>query len=501
MSPIVSAIFLVLLGSLLPFIRYLLRCAGNYKNGQKLPPGPRPLPIIGNLHILGNLPHRSLYHLAKDYGPIMSLRLGSVPTIVVSSSQAAELFLKTYDSIFASRPKLQASLMSYDSKGMAFTEYGSHWRYTRKLSALHLLSASKVESFAPMRREKMGSLVDSLKKAAAAKEVVDFSARVEAVIQNMTYKMVFGGSDDDEFDMKSLIMENMNLAGAFNVADYVPCLAAFDLQGLTRRMKAFSKKMDEVLEKIINEHAKEAQYKKNQPKDFIDELLSLMDNSQEEIDRANIKALMIEMIVGAFDTSAATVEWTFAELLRNPRVMKRLQEEMDNVVGLNRMVEEKDLPKLTYLEMVIKESLRLRPVGPLLIPHESTEDITINGYHIPSKSRIMVNAWAIGRDPSAWPDNAEEFFPERFKATNIDLRGHDFQLIPFGSGRRGCPGMHLGLTTVRLVLAQLLHCFDWELPDGLLPNEMDMSERFTLTMLKATHLLAVPKYRLLVDNV
>ncbi|KAF2298777.1 hypothetical protein GH714_027451 [Hevea brasiliensis] len=246
----------------------------------------------------------------------MSLRLGSVPTIVVSSSQAAELFLKTYDSIFASRPKLQASLMSYDSKGMAFTEYGSHWRYTRKLSALHLLSASKVESFAPMRREKMGSLVDSLKKAAAAAKECD----------------------DDEFDMKSLIMENMNLAGAFNVADYVPCLAAFDLQGLTRRMKAFSKKMDEVLEKIINEHAKEAQYKK------------------------------------------------------------------------------------------------------------------------------------ISRKIS--------FFP-------------------FGSGRRGCPGMHLGLTTVRLVLAQLLHCFDWELPDGLLPNEMDMSERFTLTMLKATHLLAVPKYRCL----
>lgn len=160
----------------------------------------------------------------------MSLRLGSIPTIVVSSSQAAELFLKTYDSIFASRPKLQASLMSYDFKGMAFTEYGSHWRYMRKLSALHLLSVSKIESFAPMRKEKLGLLVDSLKKAAAVKEVVDFSARVEAVIQNMTYKMVFGGNDDDEFDMKSLIMENMNLAGAFNVADYVPCLATFDLQ-------------------------------------------------------------------------------------------------------------------------------------------------------------------------------------------------------------------------------------------------------------------------------
>ncbi|KAF2298785.1 hypothetical protein GH714_027555 [Hevea brasiliensis] len=159
--------------------------------------------------------------------------------------------------------------------------------------------------------------------------------------------------------------------------------------------------------------------------------------------------------------------------------MKRLQEELDNVVGLNRMVEEKDLPKLTYLDMVIKESLRLRSVGPLLIPHESTEDIIVKGYHIPSKSRIMVNAWALGRDPNALPDNAEEFLPKRFKDTNIDLRGHDFQLLPFGSGRKGCPGMHLGLTTVRLVLGQLLHCFDRELPHGLSPNEMDMSEKFT----------------------
>lgn len=264
-------------------------------------------------------------------------------------------------------------------------------------------------------------------------------------------------------------------------------------------MKAFSKRMDEVLEKIIEDHAKKANSStQNQPKDFIDELLSLMNNSQEEkIDRANIKALMIEMIVGAFDTSAATVEWTFAELLRHPKVMKRLQEELENVVGLNRMVEEKDLPKLTYLDMVIKESLRLRPVGPLLIPHESTEDVTVNGYHIPRKSRIIVNAWAIGRDPIAWPENAEEFFPERFRDSDIDLRGHNFELIPFGSGRRGCPGMQLGLVTVRIVVAQLLHCFDWELPDGLSPNEIDMSERFTLTMLKATHLLAVPKYRLL----
>ncbi|TYH30156.1 hypothetical protein ES288_A01G071500v1 [Gossypium darwinii] len=161
------------------------------------------------------------------------------------------------------------------------------------------------------------------------------------------------------------------------------------------------------------------------------------------------------------------------------------------------MVEESDLPKLAYLDMVIKESFRLHPVAPLLVPHESIDDVTVNGYFIPKKSRLLVNTWSMGRNPKIWSSNAEEFFPERFKDRKIDLRGHDFELISFGTGRRGCPGMQLALISMRLILAQLAHCFDWELPDGMLPNELDMTEKFGLTLPRANHLLAKPTYHLI----
>jgi cytochrome P450 len=181
--------------------------------------------------------------------------------------------------------------------------------------------------------------------------------------------------------------------------------------------------------------------------------------------------------------------------MKHPRVMKKVQKELEDVVGLERMVEESDLDSLEYLDMVLKETFRLHPIAPLLLPHLAMEDCTVNGLHIPQNSRVIINVWAIGRDPSVWSD-AEKFFPERFVGSNIDVRGRDFQLIPFGSGRRGCPGMQLGLTVVRLVVAQLVHCFDWELPDNMLPTELDMTEEFGLTTPRAKHLLAFPTYRL-----
>ncbi|PON66669.1 Cytochrome P450, E-class, group I [Trema orientale] len=268
--------------------------------------------------------------------------------------------------------------------------------------------------------------------------------------------------------------------------------------------------IDVVLEKIITAHEQVAlccdQQQGHREKDFVDVLLSLMNqpmNPQDEhvyvVDRTNIKAILLDMVVAAFDTSATSIEWTFSELLRNPKVMKKLQDELERVVGMDQMVEEKHLGKLHYLDMVVKESFRLHPVAPLLVPHESMADITIEGYHIPKKSRILVNTWAIGRDPSVWSENVGEFYPERFIGSNsiVDLRGHDFRLLPFGSGRRGCPGMQLGLVVVRFVLAQLVHCFSWELPSGIEAKDIDMTEKFGLSMARANHLLAKPSYRLL----
>ena len=195
------------------------------------------------------------------------------------------------------------------------------------------------------------------------------------------------------------------------------------------------------------------------------------------------------------DTSATTVGWAMSELIRHPHIMKKMQDELEKVVGLNRLVEESDLKNLEYSEMVVKEILRLHPPAPLLVPHESVEDCTVDDFHIPKKSRIIVNAWAIGRDPSAWID-PEKFIPDRFIGSQVDVKGKNFQLIPFGAGRRSCPGMQLGLIMVNLLLAQLVHCFDWELPNGMTPSELDMTEKFGLTCPRARDLMIVPSYRL-----
>ncbi|MBA0683658.1 hypothetical protein Goari_025296 [Gossypium aridum] len=465
------------------------------KGKGKALPGPRPLPIIGNLHMLGMLPHRSLYHLAKKHGPIMSIRLGSVPTVVVSSPPVAEMFLKTHDAVFASRPKVQVLQSIYNGKkGIAFTELGPYWRSVRKFCNQQLFNASKIESFAPTRKEVLAHFIESLKEAAVAKEVVNISKKVGDLNEKMTLKMILGPVKKyEELNLKELIDELTNLAGAFNLADFVPFLGAFDLQGLKARTRTLGEKLDKALETIINDHQQQKQ------DDFVGmmltELNKQMNPDGDIMDRNSIKAITIDMIVASLDTSAATLEWALSELIRHPSVMLKFQQELESVIG-KRMVEENDLPKLEYLDMVVRETLRLHPVAPLLVPRESMEDIVIDGCYIPKKSRVLVNVWAIGRDPNVWSNNVEEFFPERFINSNIELHGHDFELIPFGSGRRVCPGKKLGLITIKLILAQLVHCFDWELPSGMSPNELDMTENFGTSLPRKTNLCAKPIYRM-----
>lgn len=392
--------------------------------------------------------------------------------------------------------------VSYGSKGMAFSEYGPSWRNMRKLCTLQLLSTSKVDMFGPIRREELVEAVEWIKKAAAAREVVDVSEKVGEVIEDMIYRMLLGRKRDDRFDLKRIVQETLSLAGAFNIADFLPLFRPFDIQGIRKRLVKNCKEVDDMLETVMKEHeeAAAAAHHKKEHKDIVDILLSCLqdshyDDDQNPVkDRSNVKALLLDLFSGAIDTSITVSLWAFSELLKNPRVMKKLQHELTNIIGKTRLVEEVDLPRLTYLDMVIKETLRLHPVAPLLLPRVSTEDITVNGYYIKKRSRVIVNAWAIGRDPKVWSDNVEMFYPERFMNSNIDLRGNDFELIPFGSGRRRCPGMQLGLVAVKFVIAQLMHCFNWELPCGVSPDELDMTEKFGLLTPRANHLLAVPSY-------
>ncbi|PRQ51105.1 putative flavonoid 3'-monooxygenase [Rosa chinensis] len=219
------------------------------------------------------------------------------------------------------------------------------------------------------------------------------------MIENITYRMVLGCKKDERYDLKAIVEETLLLAGAFNISDFVPSLAALDIQGLTKRLKKVSKMMDQLLDKILDEHEQVSNTKngkQGQHGDFVDMLLSLTnqplkpnDEQVHFLDRTNMNA--IDMIVVAIDTSATMIVWSLAELLRHPRIMKNLQEELQSVVGMDKLIEESDLPKLDYLSMVVKESFRLHPVAPLLVPRESIEDITIDGYDIPKKSWIIVN--------------------------------------------------------------------------------------------------------------
>ncbi|XP_033512013.2 cytochrome P450 71AU50-like isoform X1 [Nicotiana tomentosiformis] len=368
----------------------------------------------------------------------------------------------------------------------------------RKLCTLQLLSNVKIHSFQPMRKQEVGILVNFLKQAAASDGdvVVNLSDKIGSLSANMACMMVFGKKymDEDlgEKGFKALVQETMRIISMPKLGDYIPFL-----QGLTRRMKELAKLFDEFLERVINEHVQQSTNELKQAKDIVDTLMGIMQSEEAEFefDRRHVKAILLDLLMASMDTSSTTVEWILSELIRHPNVMKKLQNELEQVVGKNRMVEESDLENLEYLEMVIKEGFRLHPVVPLLIPHESIKDCTVDGFHIRKGSRILVNVWAIGRDPDVWSE-PEKFIPERFLGCNIDLKGHSFQLLPFGFGRRSCPSLQLGLTIVRLLIAQLVHCFDWKLPNNMLPKDLNMNEKFGLVTTRVQHLMAIPTYRL-----
>ncbi|CAN1234062.1 CYP71CB1 [Linum perenne] len=203
-------------------------------------------------------------------------------------------------------------------------------------------------------------------------------------------------------------------------------------------------------------------------KDFVDVLLDAQDDN-ELMDRDSIKAIILvkqDMFGAGSDTTFTALEWAMTEVLKHPRVTDKLQQDIRSVVGKKPNVKEEDIERMPYLRAVIK---------PLLVPRASTKDTKVLGYDIAAKTGVLVNAWAIGRDPTAWED-AEDFKPERFMGSEIDYKGQDFQLIPFGAGRRGCPGITFAAAVLEIAMAALLHKFDWTFPGGAKAEDLDVSE-------------------------
>ncbi|XP_074313262.1 cytochrome P450 84A1-like [Silene latifolia] len=475
------------------------------------PPGPKGLPIVGNMLMMDQLTHRGLAQLAKTYGGLLHLKIGVLHMVAVSTAEMAREVLQTHDSVFSNRPATVAiAYLSYDRADMAFAHYGPFWRQMRKICVVKLFSRKRAESWSSVREE-----VDSMTRFVLEQvgSPVNIGELVFELTRNITYRAAFGsGFTTGQTRFISIMQEFSKLFGAFNIADFLPWLGWIHAHDFNKRLKQARGALDEFIDKIIDDHMEKRRNKKNNDQvndldtDMVDELLDFYnedgeknpaDNSQSPIQltKDHIKAIIMDVMFGGTETVASAIEWAMAELMNTPEELKKVQKELEDVVGLNNTVQETHLDKLTYFKCVIKETLRLHPPIPLLL-HETATDVTLGPYFIPARSRVMINAWAIGRDPSVWED-PDKFNPARFaKEGAPDFKGSDFEYIPFGSGRRSCPGMQLGLYGLDLAVANLCHCFTWGLPDGLKPGSLNMDDMFGLTAPKATRLIAVPTYRL-----
>ncbi|KAJ9174463.1 hypothetical protein P3X46_013102 [Hevea brasiliensis] len=470
-------------------------------NTLNLPPGPQKLPIIGNMHqFIGYLPHRRLRDLAKKYGPIMHLQFGQVSTIVISSPETAKEIMKTHDVIFAQRPfVLVAEFIFYNRGDILFAPYGDYWRQIRKICTLELLSSKRVQLFRSIREEEVSNLVKSISSSAGSP--VNLSKMLFSSSCSVIARAAFGKKCKDQETFIPLAKEALKMMGGFSVAELFPSIKLLRvITGIQYRLEKLHKRLDMVLENIINQHRiYRATAKTNgdqgeaEVEDIVNTLLNLQEHGNLEfpLTTNNIKAIILDVFIAGTDTSAAVVEWAMSELIKNPRAMSKAQAEVRQVLNRKRNVEEAGLEELKYLKAVIKETLRIHPPGPLLAPRENKEQCQINGYNIPIKTKVIVNAWAIGRDPDYWI-HAEKFYPERFLESKIDFRGSNFEFLPFGAGRRICPGLSFGIANLELPLAQLLYHFDWELPDNSKKEELDMREAFGAMVRRKFDLFVIP---------
>ncbi|XP_059636730.1 cytochrome P450 CYP82D47-like [Cornus florida] len=493
--------------SLLVVCYYLYRIIkSRVTRGSRAPEAGGAWPIIGHLHLLATgpqLPHITLGAMADKYGPIFTVKIGLRRDLVVSNWEAAGECFTTNDIAISSRPKfLAAEHLGYNYAMLAFSPYGAYWRELRKIVSVELLSNRRLEMLKNVRVSETKISMKELyelwaeKKNSSGRVSVDMKQWFGDLTLNVVVRMVAGkryfganaGSEEARRCQK-LLREFFRFLGLFVVADAIPFLGWLDLGGHEKAMKETAKEIDKMVGEWLEGHRRKrdsGEFRVEQ--DFMDVMLSVLEGADlagYDADAIN-KATCLNLISGGADTSTVMMTWVVSLLMNNLHVLKKAQEELDVHVGKQRQVDESDICKLVYLQAIVKETLRLYPAAPLGGPREFTEDCTVGGYQIPKGTRLMLNLWKLQRDPRLW-SNPSEFQPERFLTThkNVDVKGQHFELIPFGAGRRICPGTTLGLQLLHLILATLLHGFDLSTPNNA---PVDMTESVGLTNMKATPL-------------
>ncbi|KAH6804549.1 hypothetical protein C2S51_032796 [Perilla frutescens var. frutescens] len=469
---------------------------------RKLPPGPYPLPIIGNMLQLGRKPHHSFAQLSKQYGPLMSIHLGSLYTVVASSPEMAKEILHKHGQVFSGRIILQAlHACDHDTLSIVFMPASNICREMRTICKEHILSYQSLEATKGLRQWKLQQLLDYVQRCCDSGRAVNIREAAFITTINLMSATLFS-IQATEFDSEvsrefmEIIDGVSSILVAANYADYFPILKPFDLQGIKRKAKVCLGKLREKVEGYLNQRLESRKANPDAPKktDFLETMLDIMEaNESGQFTTDHLIHLLMDLLVGASDTNTITIEWIMTELMINPDKLAKVKEEMKSVVGEKKVVDESQMARLPYLQAVIKEVLRYHPPGPLLLPRKAESDQQLDGgYFIPKGTQVFLNMWAIGRDPTIWK-NPDSFEPERFLDHNKDfIGGQDYELIPFGSGRRICPGGPLASRILHMTTATLVHNFDWKFEDATAAAADHRAEANWMPVRKAAPLRILP---------
>nr|DAD24821.1 TPA_asm: hypothetical protein HUJ06_026285 [Nelumbo nucifera] len=402
---------------------------------------------------------------------------------------------RTHDLIFAFRPEFASTQFNiYNGSNFFTAPYGTYWRFMKKLCMTELLADRQLAGFVGVKQEEIRHFLRRLLESSESGKPVDVGAELTRLTNNIICRMAMttrcSGSTYESEEVRKLGDEIAKLGGKLGLGEILGPLGKLDPFGYGKKLRNLIVQFDELLEKVLREHENDGAEGTNEGKDLVDILLKTSKDEKAEykLTRTNIKAFLLDIFAGGTDTSAKAMQWTLAMLINHPDILRKVRAEIEFTVGETRLVEESDIHNLPYLQAVIKETLRLFPVLPI-IGRECTEDCKIGGYDVKKKSRVLINLYAIMRDPDSWED-PDSFRPERFlmkSRENLqrqeEIKNQSSKFLPFGGGRRGCPGASHAYTIMHLTVASMVQCFDWVNGDnGLTEVSLEQGAGFNLRM-------------------
>ncbi|XP_045793401.1 cytochrome P450 93A3-like [Trifolium pratense] len=467
------------------------------------PPTPRSLPIIGHLHLIGSIIPKSFQKISNQYGPLIQLNLGASTSIIVSNAQVAKEVMKTHDLNFCYRPQFGSS-NDFLYKGSYFitAPYGPYWRFMKKLCVTKLLSSSQLSRFMHIREQELENLLKYLVIFSNENKSTDLCLDLTTYTNNILCLMTMGTTIFDKDIIRCLVREFMHVGAKLSMGEVFGPLGKLDLFGYGKKLRKIVGEFDKILESFLKEH-EERINNEDREGDMMDILLEVYRNPNAEVrlTRNDIKAFFLDILLAGTDTSSVAMQWAMAEIINNPIILNKLRAEIESVVGPTRLIRESDVPKMPYLQACVKEVLRLHPPAPFALRQSSDQDCKINGYDVKAHTRTLINVYAIMRDPKSWV-NPEEYIPERFLVSGDEINGgddyedvnkmdggDDFRYIPFGFGRRGCPGSSLALRVIHVTIGALIQCFEWKINGG---DKVNMEEGSSFSVGLAKPLVCYP---------